>query len=126
MLNDKDALPIIAVKDLERAKKFYEESLNLKVSDEAEQDVLSCQSGKTKFLIYKSEFAGTNKANALVWNVGRELEDMVSRLKAKGVKFEHYNDMPGVTLKGDIHYGEDMKLAWFKDPDGNILHFYGH
>ena len=42
------------------------------------------------------------------------------RLKYKGVAFEHY-DMPGTTLEGDIHVGYGMKVAWFKDPDGNIL-----
>jgi hypothetical protein len=34
--------------------------------------------------------------------------------------FEHY-DTPGVTRDGDIHVAGDMKVAWFKDPDGNIL-----
>jgi hypothetical protein len=29
--------------------------------------------------------------------------------------------MPGVTREGDIHVAGDMKVAWFKDPDGNIL-----
>jgi hypothetical protein len=29
--------------------------------------------------------------------------------------------MPGLTLHGDVHVGGDMKVAWFKDPDGNIL-----
>jgi hypothetical protein len=36
------------------------------------------------------------------------------------VTFEHY-DMPGTKLEGDIHVGYGMKVAWFKDPDGNIL-----
>ena len=44
-------------------------------------------------------------------------------LKAKGVRFEHYN-LPDTTLDGDIHVSRnnrEMKVAWFKDPDGNIL-----
>jgi hypothetical protein len=45
-------------------------------------------------------------------------------LKSKGVTFEHY-DMPGLSLEGDIHVGQGMKVAWFKDPDGNILNFAG-
>jgi hypothetical protein len=44
----------------------------------------------------------------------------VRSLKSKGVTFEHY-DMPGLTLKDDIHVGGKMKVAWFKDPDGNVL-----
>jgi len=42
------------------------------------------------------------------------------QLKERGVRFEHY-DMPGLRLEGDIHIADDMKVAWFKDPDGNIL-----
>lgn len=42
------------------------------------------------------------------------------KLKAKGVEFEHYR-MPGMTRKGDVHIAGKMKVAWFKDPDGNIL-----
>ena len=41
-------------------------------------------------------------------------------LRAKGVTFEHY-DMPGLKLEGDIHVAGPTKVAWFKDPDGNIL-----
>jgi hypothetical protein len=44
----------------------------------------------------------------------------VRELKAKGVAFEHY-DLPGLKVEGDVHVGEDMRIAWFKDPDGNIL-----
>ena len=41
-------------------------------------------------------------------------------LKTKGVTFEHY-DMPDTTRKGDVHVAGNMKVAWFKDPDGNTL-----
>ena len=35
-------------------------------------------------------------------------------------KFEHY-DLPDTRLEGDVHVSGDIKVAWFKDPDGNIL-----
>ena len=54
------------------------------------------------------------------WVVGNDIEDVVRELKAKGVSFEHYN-MPDVTREDDIHVAGNMKVAWFKDPDGNIL-----
>jgi hypothetical protein len=46
----------------------------------------------------------------------------VRELKSKGVSFEHY-DMPGLKLQGDVHVaaGAAMKVAWFKDQDGNIF-----
>jgi hypothetical protein len=70
--------------------------------------------------VYRSKYAGTNQATAVTWVVGDEVENVVRALKAKGVKFEHY-DMPGMKRTGDIHIGGEMKVAWFKDPDGNIL-----
>ncbi|HKG30877.1 MAG TPA: hypothetical protein VKA91_06365 [Nitrososphaeraceae archaeon] len=51
--------------------------------------------------------------------VGEDIEGVVQQLKVKGIIFEHY-DMPGVT-RDDVHIAGDMKVVWFKDPDGNIL-----
>ena len=59
----------------------------------------------------------------MTWQVD-DIEAEVADLRARGVAFEHY-DMPGMTLEGDIHAGEGMKVAWFKDPDGNILNIVG-
>jgi hypothetical protein len=56
----------------------------------------------------------------VTWVVGEDIKSVVQQLKAKGITFEHY-DMPGVTREGDVHIAGDMKVAWFKDPDGNIL-----
>jgi catechol 2,3-dioxygenase-like lactoylglutathione lyase family enzyme len=118
MLGKADATPMIAVKDLDRARKFYEETLGLtEVDDFGEGFML--KSGDTEFSVYRSEFAGTNKATALTFDVD-DLEEEVRDLKQKGIAFEHY-DMEGLTPKGDFYEAEGMKTAWFKDPDGNIL-----
>ena len=69
--------------------------------------------------MYRSSFAGTNKATALTWTVD-DIDDVVRTLKAKGVTFEHY-DMPDTRLEGDVHVSGDRRVAWLKDPDGNIL-----
>ena len=70
--------------------------------------------------VYRSEFAGTNKATALTFEVD-DIDSEVSELKEKGIFFEHY-DLPGLEPKGDLYVGEGgFKTAWFKDPDGNIL-----
>ena len=120
MLGDKDAASNVAVKSLETAKKFYEEILGLTpVGTEGEEAVVF-KSGNSTVYVYKSQYAGTNKATAISWVVGENVEGVVQQLKAKGVTFEHY-DMPGVTRNGDVHVADDMKVAWFKDPDGNIL-----
>jgi catechol 2,3-dioxygenase-like lactoylglutathione lyase family enzyme len=120
MLGDKDAASNVAVKNLETAKKFYEEILGLTpVGTEGEEAVVF-KSGNSTVYVYKSQYAGSNKATAISWVVGENVEGVVQQLKAKGVTFEHY-DMPGVTRNGDVHVADDMKIAWFKDPDGNIL-----
>ena len=120
MLADKNAAANIAVKDLGRAQQFYEGTLGLRESGREGDEVIAYASGNSTILVYRSEYAGTNKATALTWVVGDDVAGVARALKAKGVAFEHY-DMPGLKLEGDVHVGHGMKVAWFKDPDGNIL-----
>lgn len=120
MLGKADATPMIAVKDLDRARRFYEETLGLKTKDEWGGEGATLKSGDTLINVYRSEFAGTNKATALTFQVD-DLDEEVSELKNKGIFFEHY-DLPGLKPSGDCYVGEGgFKTAWFKDPDGNIL-----
>ncbi len=120
MLNKANATPMIAVKDLDRARRFYEETLGLQTKEEMGGEVLTVQSGSTPITVYKSEFAGTNKATALTFAV-EDAEQEVAELKAKGIFFEQYN-LPGLEQRGDLYVGEGgFKTTWFKDPDGNIL-----
>jgi catechol 2,3-dioxygenase-like lactoylglutathione lyase family enzyme len=119
MLGNARVQPMLPVKDLATAEKFYEERLGLKRVGEESGEAVVYQSGDSTLCVYRSQFAGTNKGTAAVWEVG-DVEAIVKELKAKGVTFEHY-DMPGLTRNGDVHLGGHMKVAWFKDPDGNIL-----
>jgi len=82
--------------------------------------VIVFRSGSTLVNVYRSSFAGTNQATAVTWSAGGDIERIVAALKARGVRFEHY-DMPDTALEGELHVRGDMKVAWFKDPDGNIL-----
>jgi catechol-2,3-dioxygenase len=118
MLGDNDAVATVAVRDLAKAKKFYGEVLGLSALPSSEAEVANFKAGKTTLLVYRSQFAGTNKATAVTWTVD-DVEFIAQALKGKGVVFEHY-DMPGMTLKGDVHVSGSMKAAWLKDPDGNI------
>ena len=120
MLHNTDAVANIAVKNLETARKFYEGTLGLRQVGTEGQELIVFSSGKSTINVYRSQYAGTNKATALTWTVGDDVEGVVRALKAKGVAFEHY-EMSGMTREGDVHIGGDMKVAWFKDPDGNIL-----
>src|SRR5262245_46415599 len=119
MLRDTDAAATLAVKDLGAAAKFYEETLGLSRASAEENEVIVFESGDTRINVYRSSFAGTNKATALTWTVD-DLEDVVRTLKSRGVRFEHY-DLPETRREGDVHVSGHIKVAWFKDPDGNIL-----
>ncbi len=120
MLSNRDAVANLAVKNIESARKFYEGTLGLKQVGAEGSELIVFKSGNSTINVYQSEKAGTNEATAVTWTVGDEIENEVKALKAKGVRFEHY-DMPDMTRQGDVHVGGDMKVAWFKDPDGNIL-----
>lgn len=120
MLGDKTAVATIAVKDMDAAKKFYEGKLGL-TAEEERPDGTRYKSGNSYVFVYPSQFGGTNKATYVAWAVGDDLDKIVADLKGKGVTFEQYDSIPGVTREGDIHTMGDLKGVWFKDPDGNIL-----
>jgi len=119
ILGNKTAVANLAVKDLRTARKFYEDTLGLTPIDTEGEEVIVFRSGDSTINVYRSQYAGTNQATAVTWQV-ENVEDTVRALRAKGITFEHY-DMPEVTRKGDVHVAGDIKVAWFKDPDGNIL-----
>jgi catechol 2,3-dioxygenase-like lactoylglutathione lyase family enzyme len=120
MLGNRDAVATIAVRSIETARQFYEGKLGLKPTPVDEPGVVSYSSGKSNVLVYESQYAGTNKATAATWVVGEEVESIVQALKSKGVPFERY-DFPNTTHRGDVHVMGDLRAAWCKDPDGNIL-----
>lgn len=120
MLGDTNVHATIPVSDLDDAKAFYENTLGLKEVGERDGGAALFRSGDSHILLYESEFVGTNQATALSWEVN-DVEAIVKALKEKGVEFEHFPEMAGVTMEGDLHRMGPMIVAWFKDPDGNIL-----
>jgi catechol 2,3-dioxygenase-like lactoylglutathione lyase family enzyme len=120
MLSDANIQPMLPVKDLETAEKFYEGTLGLKRTGGAPGAATVYGSGNGAVSVYRSEFAGTNQGTAALWTVD-DVDATVKELKRKGVTFEHYDDLPGLSRMGDIHRAGDIVVAWFKDPDGNIL-----
>jgi catechol 2,3-dioxygenase-like lactoylglutathione lyase family enzyme len=120
MLRNMDAVATVAVRNLDAARAFYERTLGLKVVGTEREELVAFRSGSTALYVYRSQYAGTNRATAVTWVVGDEVDAVARALKAKGVAFEHY-DMPEMKREGDVHVGGDIRVAWFKDPDGNIL-----
>lgn len=120
MLGDHPVAATIAVSDLERARKFYEETLGLQVKMEDPGGIMY-GSGDAVVLVYPSQFAGTSQATVATWAVP-DLDAAVDELASKGVTFEQY-DMEGLKTdeRGIAALGDTLRGAWFKDPDGNIL-----
>ena len=107
--------------DSKRAQKFYQEKLGLKLlEDLGDGGARFDGGGGTTFYVYPSQFAGTNQATALGFEVD-DIEKTVEVLSGNGVKFEQY-DLPGLkTDSKGIAAIEGWKGAWFKDTEGNIL-----
>jgi len=122
MLGKKEAIATVAVKDIGTARRFYEDKLDLKPAQAESHGVITYKTGGSTLVVYTSQFAGTNQATSVTWSVGNDFDDIVETLRSKGVSFEHYDGLPGLTREGDVHRGGDLKLAWFKDPDGNLHH----
>ena len=120
MLNNSQVTANIPASDLERARRFYADTLGLTPAEENPGGLLYKTAGGTVFSLYETEYAGQaghTIAQFHVADVGTEVED----LRAKGVTFEHY-DLPGTTWDGDVAAMGDMgHAAWFKDSEANIL-----
>lgn len=120
MLGDAKVHTMLPVKDLKSASKFYEEALGLEKVHEEPGGAVTYRSGGAEVTVYVSQYAGTNKGTAASWRV-KDVEKAAEELRGKGVSFEHYDNLPGTTRKGDVYVAGAMKMAWFKDPAGNIL-----
>jgi catechol 2,3-dioxygenase-like lactoylglutathione lyase family enzyme len=118
MLTDATVYATIAVSDLAEAKEFYGGILGLiQIDDNPEGVMYVC--GEGKLFVYPSETAGTNAATCAAWEV-EDVQMCVDDLKSRGVAFESY-DIPGAVTESDITIMGPKQVAWFKDPDGNIL-----
>ncbi len=119
MLESATSHAVIAVTDVERAKKFYGDTLRLRVKDERSDGVTYESEGGSWFLVYPSQFAGTSQSTCMAFEVA-DLDIAVKELREAGVTFEEY-DMPGLKTVDGIAEIQGERGAWFKDPDGNIL-----
>ena len=114
----------VPVSDIARAKEFYEETLGLE-PDEQGDDMASYQcGGGTGLFVYVSEHAGTNKATLAGFEVS-DFDAVHTQLKQRGVTFEQYDEGDVKTNEEGILDSGDFKVAFFKDPDGNIFSING-
>jgi catechol 2,3-dioxygenase-like lactoylglutathione lyase family enzyme len=119
MLESASAHATIAVTDIDRAKKFYGETLGLRVLNERPEGVRYGSGSDAWFLVYPSQFAGTSQSTSMTFEVS-DLDATVRDLRDRGVTLEEY-DLPGLKTVNGIAEIEGERAAWFKDPDGNII-----
>jgi catechol 2,3-dioxygenase-like lactoylglutathione lyase family enzyme len=119
MLGDSKAFSGFAAPDIEKAKKFYGETLGLKVSDDHGLLTLHLPGGNNVLIYPKPNHV---PATFTVLNFPVDDVDLaVDELTKRGVRFEIY-DLPDIkTDKKGIMRGKGPTIAWFKDPAGNIL-----
>src|SRR4051812_26469694 len=111
----------IAVSDIDRAAAFYEGKLGLAPSADAVGGggVYPCGEGSVLHLYASPAHAGKATGTLARWDVD-DIEEVVARLAANGVTFEHY-DEPVRTDERGIHDSGYGQVAWFRDPDGNTF-----
>ena len=119
MLQKAPMYAYIPVKDLARARQFYEEKIGLKPKEEKAGGVVYEFAQHTACFMYPTPNAGTSSASQAFWQVD-DVEREVAELKRRGVKFEEY-DMPQMKTDKGIAIGGGAKAAWFKDTEGNIM-----
>jgi len=119
MLQNFPIYAYIPVKDVARARRFYEQQLGFKPSAEVAGGVVYQCGDRTGSFLYPTPNAGTSKASQAFWQVS-DIEREVAELKARGVEFEEY-DMPGEKSPSGVVTAGGAKAAWFKDSEGNIM-----
>jgi len=121
MFKDTKAFSGYSVNDIEKAQAFYHGILGLDTKEEMDGMVLQLHiNGGIPIMLYEKPNHEPATFTVLNFPV-TDLEKAVADLKAKGVAFESY-DYPNLKTDSDnISRGGGPKIAWFKDPAGNIL-----
>jgi catechol 2,3-dioxygenase-like lactoylglutathione lyase family enzyme len=126
-LSDYRVWAIVAVSDMNLAKRFYEGKLGLTAHGDDPDGGRTYQCGeRTRLHVYPSPGdVGKSHATVAGWYVS-DLEEVVDDLTANGVGFEHYDQAQIATDEKGIAVVGSSKFAWFKDPDGNTLGLLQH
>lgn len=120
ILTETRAFPSFSIDDVEKARRFYRDTLGLDVTERREGLEVDLGAGSKAFLYAKEDH---EPATFTVLNFPvADLDTAVDHLKTNGVTFEQY-DMPGIktNAQGIARTDDGPAIAWFKDPAGNIL-----
>ena len=112
--------------DIERAKAWYASVLRLEPTEITDSGDVWYEIGGTRLMVYPSQYAGTNQATAVTIRVD-DVEATVEELRSRGAEFEHYDYGEAFrTVDGIATSPNGEKMAWLKDPEGNIISIGAH
>ncbi|RYY55114.1 MAG: VOC family protein [Comamonadaceae bacterium] len=120
MLQDAPMYAYIPARDLDRARRFYEDKVGLVPKQAHNGGVVYAFGQGTAAFLYPTPNAGTSLASQAFWSVA-DVDACIRDLKARGVVFERYDDMPGERSPEGAVIAGGAKAAWFKDSEGNIM-----
>ena len=121
MLSDHQVYAAIPTADMEALRPFYEGVLGFVPREANPAGIYYDAGGGTYFVLTRSSGKASGSHTQMAFRV-TDIESEVRDLKAKGVAFEVYEDMPGVAWDGEIATIPGMgRAAWFRDSENNIL-----
>jgi catechol 2,3-dioxygenase-like lactoylglutathione lyase family enzyme len=121
MLGSMDVVAFVPTRSREKARPFYEKTIGLRFVSDDQFALVFDANGVTVRVVDVSSVPGFQPApfTILGWSVD-DIGETVKALQKKGVKFERYAGMQQDQL-GVWSSPSGAKVAWFKDPDGNVL-----
>ncbi|MGD0698236.1 MAG: VOC family protein [Terriglobia bacterium] len=123
MLGSNKIVAFVPTRDASKARAFYEGVLGLRFVSEDQFAVVFDANGIMLRVARVPEYK-PQQFTILGWEV-REIEKAATSLEEKGARFEQYG-IPGQDERGIWTAPGGAKVAWFKDPDGNILSISEH
>ena len=114
------AVPTVPAKDIDRARRFYQDVIGCRVEAGEDDGSVRVHVGDSWIMVYPSEFAGTNQATAVGFGV-EDVAASAAELRERGVHFEDYDFGEVKTVDGILTMPDGRQGAWFKDSEGNIV-----
>jgi catechol 2,3-dioxygenase-like lactoylglutathione lyase family enzyme len=118
MLNAQKLVAFVPTADATKARSFYQGILGMRVVSE-DAFALVLDANGTMLRVTNVQNFKPQQFTILGWGVG-DIEKAVSDLNQRGIRFENYG-MPEQDERGIWKSPSGARIAWFKDPDGNVL-----
>lgn len=118
MLGFTNVMAVLPASDLERARGYYKDKLDLE-PEMSEDGALIYNIAGARVLLYETSFAGTAQNTALTLETS-DLTSTMTELRNRGVVFEEY-DMPGLKTENGVAEMGSERGAWFVDSERNII-----